>query len=299
MGTPTSVQKTIDDYALNVSLFAYDHNIEDRVREQFLAYIGDPKRNSNIEAEKDVVVPLIKPTDNERSIDGAERYGLWVGMRPSTAKTYTTIKDQGKQNKGKSINTFSSGGYVTIMTDPDALRVVVPEGGQTASYYVLTRPHKDDPLVALNKDDLCVAYKTIVDEVFFFPEYWTREQTDAGKRKTEWGQKVLALTKRSQTVKYDSRPDKTVFETTPNRALANGLTSFVGMYLKTPNKDIARSAIALIDNVDIEGAFIPPPTNTALVKMIDLEAQMTENDYALAHSELVVSSGVTPCGYMT
>ncbi|EXJ57121.1 hypothetical protein A1O7_07465 [Cladophialophora yegresii CBS 114405] len=278
----STISKSVDQLAFNVSLVAYDHGL---TSEDFPAggRLGfrEIKRNKKIEHLKDgdYTIPPIKPTHQELSIDQAEFVGIWIGMRPSTANNVAEGGSSSNSFKGKSIQNLAlSGGYTVLAKDPKALRVVVPMDKETASYYVLADP---------DNTGLCWGISVLITEVFFFPQYRNDAQTDVSKRKSEWSERVRKVSNPVEKVSFAKAYDKTKFQVPPKQSLANDLSSFMGTYIEGGDESVLRSAIDLIDRIDTDGSFIPPPHNTALVKLAQSTTNMSGEDCAAALSELL------------
>ncbi len=286
----STISKPIDQLAFNVSLVGYDHGLtaEDLPAGGRLGF-REIKRNKKIEHLKDgeYTVPPLKPTHQELSIDQAEFVGIWVGMRPSPANKDTEgeSSSNSKRLKGKSIQDLAlSGGYPWLDKDSQALRVVVPMDKETASYYVLADP---------DNTGLCSGISVPITDVFFFPEYRTDAQTDSSKRKSEWSERVRKVSNPVEKITFAKNYDKTKFQVPPKQSLANELSSFVGTYIEGGDSSVLKSAIRLIDQIDTDGAFTPPPRNNALAKLAQSTTKMSGTECMAALSELLVSH--PPC----
>ena len=201
----STISKSIDQLAFNVSLVAYDHGLssKDLPAGQRLGFreIKRNKKLTDLNDDDDYTVPPVKPTPSELSIDQTEFVGIWVGMRPSTAEHKST--NEGPSTKGRSVKTLAlKGGYTIIDTDPKALRVVVPMNKETASYYALA---DQDP------SGLCSAISIVITDVFFFSQFRNDELTDTAKRKSEWSELVRRVSNPIEKINFAKHYDKTKF----------------------------------------------------------------------------------------
>ena len=282
--------KSIDQLAFNVSLLAYDHglNSEDAPLPQRLGF-REIKRNTKLKdlMANEYTVPSVQPTAQELSIDHTPFVGIWVGMRPSTAGSTAKSTDH-KTTKGKSIETLGSKGGITILDkDPKALRVVVPMHKETASYYALVDP---------DASGLCSGLNVVITEVFFFPEFRNDDLTSTWRRKSEWSELVRKSSNPIEKITFSNYYDKTKFQVAPKRTLVNELSRFVGAYIEGGDRSALEAAIALIDRVDTDGAFTPPPKNDALAKLTLSRIKLTDDECKAALTQLLVSNRITPYG---
>ncbi|ETN36977.1 uncharacterized protein HMPREF1541_07965 [Cyphellophora europaea CBS 101466] len=281
-----SVIKSVDQYAFNVSLVAYDHGIENVPHSQRLGF-KDIKRNTKLSTLDDSQfrVPPSEATPQELSIDQSENVGVWVGMLPVTGRSKAanenaSTKTAGeKSTKGKSVNTLAlQGGYKVLSTDSKALRVVVPTNKDTASYYALADQ---------DETGLCDGLGIVVNDVYFFPQYRNDDQTDKNKRKSEWSELVRKVSNPEKKITYSKHYDKTKFQVSPKRALTNELSSIINTFLAGGDSTILQSAIDLIDKADTDGAFMPPPSNRHIFKFSSSRVPMTGEECEAARLELL------------
>jgi hypothetical protein len=190
-------------HATNLSLTRYDDGTGDRTGMQVftvesLKKMGtSAERLAAIENADPKTLPSLLPMKEELEFDPEDKditTVVWVGTLPSSAdlKKKTTMAS----DKGYSVNSAADNAKL-VETDPQTMQVVCPRGKGTAVYYALVSQN--------TVTKLCKGITTVLDSVFFFPEFRDDDMTSVQKRKDTWGAKVREACGQSIKRKRDAK----------------------------------------------------------------------------------------------
>jgi hypothetical protein len=183
----TTQNKATPSNAFNLSISAYDDGLGDRTGMQvfaveFLLKFGNgAARIAAIKTADPNTLPSHLPLEEELDCDPEDQDKLtvaWVGMLPSSAD----LEEKTTMGVGKGYSVNSADNIKPIETNTQAIRVVCQRGKGRATYYALI---SQDP-----KTKLCTGVMTVVDSVFFFPEFRDDDVTSIERRRKSWGAKV-------------------------------------------------------------------------------------------------------------
>jgi hypothetical protein len=204
--TPVDVDNSGDmanrSHATNISLTPYDDGTGDRTDMQVFAVeslkkVGTSvKRLAAIETADPNTLPSLLPLTEELEFDPEDKditTVVWVGMLPSSAD----LKKKITMINGKRCSVNSADKAKLVKTDHQAMRVVCPRGKDTAVYYALVSQH---PVTKL-----CTGVMTVIDSVFFFPEFRDDDVNTITQRKDTWAAKIREACGKSEKTKGDAK----------------------------------------------------------------------------------------------
>jgi hypothetical protein len=188
--------------AFNLSITAYDDGIGDRTGmqvftvESLLKFGTGASRIAAIKDADPKTLPTHLPLKEELDFNFKDQHKLtvvWVGMLPSSVD----LEKKTTMGVGKGYSVNNANNIKLIETDPGAMRVVCQRGKGRATYYALV---SQDP-----KTKLCKGVMTVVDSVFFFPEFRDDDATSIHKRRGLWGAKVREACGQSEKTKENAK----------------------------------------------------------------------------------------------
>jgi hypothetical protein len=174
--------KATRSHAINLSITGYDDATGER-RDMRVFAVESLKKMGSSAARLAAI----------KSADPKTLPVVWVGMLPSTTDLEERTKMAGA--KGCSVNSIDN--IKIVDTDPKAMRMVCPRGRGTAVYYALV---SQDP-----NTKLCTGVMTVLDSVFFFPEFRDDDASTVQRRKDTWVAKVREACNRSEDVKRGTK----------------------------------------------------------------------------------------------
>jgi hypothetical protein len=205
--TPVDVDNSGDmanrSHATNLSLTPYDDGTGDRKNMQVFAVeslkkVGTSvKRLAAIETADPNTLPSLLPLIEELEFDPEDKditTVVWVGMLLSSADL---LKKKTTMIGGRSCSLDSADNAMLVKTDPQAMRVVCPRGRGTAVYYALVSQH---PVTKL-----CTGVMTVIDSVFFFPEFRDDDLNSIQKRRDTWAAKIREACGKSDKTKGNAK----------------------------------------------------------------------------------------------